>query len=705
MKQQKVIVALMILVSSVMTGVTTVWSSLDIAYPAILCMLGLLGLQRRFTWDIKPERRVITSMLMLVLALLFALHYRYARPGSWMAQEQVMSLAWQTVARYFLAAMILMLFLGAPDRLPPSLGLFHVANAICAGQVLLLNDRFIVFRLLELVAVVLIVLYAATTHGLARSPAPGPRRRSPLLASALVLVVAANGGWIASSVLYRHVEVLDYIPMWFARQGVGLDRLVNAPGHVAFSSSGQLSSIGDIIRDQDSTAVLSIRSQTSPGYLRARAFDVYSQSQWYNSSPKAVMAGRRGTTAFSKTVMTFQVTDGPPVNLKKMVIGSQAEFDPGVMFSPSNAVKVGVTAGRVRSKPLQRDGHGVLYGYNLRPGRRYRIDFSGLPNREAPDDLLGARMLEVPRLTPQGDLRLAELAGQVFAGCTSTAEKVEAVVNHFGTRYDYSLDFEVPPGRDRLAYFLFEQPDGPQKPTGYCEYFASGAAILLRLAGVPTRYVTGFVVTERDPESGFWQARNMDAHAWVEAWDQERGQWLTVEPTVQQNQTGSGMVEQLGRLGGGMSVALGQFFQAIYDYGLLGLASWLFTAYGQLAMAGLLALLLTLVVWRILAPRFGWRMGRCRRASRLVHDPSLMALHKTLARMDRKLGAAGWRRRLSETLHAFARRLRAHGSDDELWEQLSDWYRDYADLRYCRYVPTDRLEQLQRRAEQLRGAL
>jgi len=78
MRTQKTIAVTMILASSVLTALVTG----DIAYPAILCMLGLLGLQRRFTWDIKPEKRVITSLLLLLLAIMFAMHYRYGNAAS-----------------------------------------------------------------------------------------------------------------------------------------------------------------------------------------------------------------------------------------------------------------------------------------------------------------------------------------------------------------------------------------------------------------------------------------------------------------------------------------------------------------------------------------------------------------------------------------------------------------------------------------------
>jgi hypothetical protein len=69
--------------------------------------VGLLGVQRRFTWDIRPERHFIAPLLLLLLAVLFALHCRYAHVRA----DQAAAFAWQTIARYFLASMILILFL------------------------------------------------------------------------------------------------------------------------------------------------------------------------------------------------------------------------------------------------------------------------------------------------------------------------------------------------------------------------------------------------------------------------------------------------------------------------------------------------------------------------------------------------------------------------------------------------------------------
>ena len=543
MKPQKTIAALMILISSVVTG----WACVDIAYPAILGLLGLLGLQRRFIWDIKPEKRIITSLLMLLLAMLFSLHYRYGGRAGWNAQEEVMALAWQTVARYFLAVMILLLFVGSPQRLPISLGLFHLANAICAGQVLLLNDRFITFRLLELASVILVVLFAATTHGaMTIRPAPRGGRTPHWVVCSLVLVTAANAGWIVSSVLYQHVEVLDYIPMWFAKRGIAFDRRDDTASRIAFSTSGELSSIRDLIHDQDTTAVLSIRADRTPGYLRARAFDIYDQSQWYNSSDKEMLFGEQSMRPFPNHLHVFQVHDAPADERKHMIVRHEAEFDGNTIFTP-----LGTAALKALPQMIERDGHDIFYLHQRGRGWRYRFEYSTAPYQVAPSERVHERMLNIPiHFGPQDRARLADLKERIFAGVQTTSEKIEAVVNYFRTNYTYSLGLEVPVDREPLMYFLFDAS------SGHCEYFASATAIMLRLVDVPTRYVTGFLVTEKDPETGFWHARNMDAHAWVEAWDQEQGQWITVESTVQESSASGSTMDQLGRLSSGVRVWL-----------------------------------------------------------------------------------------------------------------------------------------------------
>jgi hypothetical protein len=64
---------------------------------------------------------------------------------------------------------------------------------------------------------------------------------------------------------------------------------------------------------------------------------------------------------------------------------------------------------------------------------------------------------------------------------------------------------------------------------GYCQYYASTMAILLREAGIPTRLAQGFLPGARD-ENGTEVVRNSSAHAWVQVYFPGYG-WVDFDPT------------------------------------------------------------------------------------------------------------------------------------------------------------------------------
>ena len=705
MRIQKAIAVTMILTGSSLTALV----SRDVAYPALLCVLGLLGLQRRFTWDIRPERRVIKSFLLLFLAIMFAIQFRYAGFSSRMAFDQAAAVAWQTIARYFLASMILVLFLGSPRQLPPSLGLFHIAVTISAGQVLLLDDLYVAFRLLELLSVLLVILYATTSDEgrIVQSSAFSVRRNaerstqhaahpvgSRWLAYGLILLLTVNCGWIMSSILYRHVEVLNYLPVWFWRGGGGLGGTTDASSLVGFTNSGKLSSILLIKGEQDPTPALSIRCDSNPGYLRANAFDLYSDSEWlsYAAHKQEILPEQGGPLglyfAGRRNVFRFDAREGP--NLRDMTIQHESSHADAI-FTP-----LGTAYLEAPFHLMLRDENDIAYASNIRNGLNYRVAYSTSDYHNRPGTLQHHRMLGVPK---DVDQRVVDLAAKIFAGCNTTAEKIDAVIRYFNTRYTYALGLDAPSDRDKVTYFLLEAS------TGYCEYFASGAAILLRLGGVPTRYVTGFLVTERDPQDDLWVARNMDAHAWAEAWDQERSQWTIVEATVGQSAAGTEAAQDLDRESGGARFLLGRLVQALYEYGLLGVLSWMFESYGPLAGVSVSLPLFAAALGLAMLRRRHSRIAQGKTRSAAAMSPALLSLHKMLARMDRKVAAVGVQRQINETLNTFSGRLRARDSGDGLWRRISDWYAEYAALRYRRAISPERIAELQSAMPTVRGKI
>lgn len=64
---------------------------------------------------------------------------------------------------------------------------------------------------------------------------------------------------------------------------------------------------------------------------------------------------------------------------------------------------------------------------------------------------------------------------------------------------------------------------------GHCEYFATATTLLLRQAGLPTRYAVGYSVHE--PAGSGYVARLRDAHAWCLVWNPVREIWDDFDTT------------------------------------------------------------------------------------------------------------------------------------------------------------------------------
>ena len=92
-----------------------------------------------------------------------------------------------------------------------------------------------------------------------------------------------------------------------------------------------------------------------------------------------------------------------------------------------------------------------------------------------------------------------------------------------GFAYDETPE-DVDAGVATLDGFLFDTK------SGYCQHYSGAMAILLRMAGIPARVVTGFSPGGYSERKSAWIVRDTDAHSWVEAWFDDDG-WVTFDPT------------------------------------------------------------------------------------------------------------------------------------------------------------------------------
>jgi transglutaminase-like putative cysteine protease len=136
--------------------------------------------------------------------------------------------------------------------------------------------------------------------------------------------------------------------------------------------------------------------------------------------------------------------------------------------------------------------------------------------------VIRAKYLQLPSSVPA---RVAELAHRITDQKTTQYDKAEAIETYLRNTYKYSTVVKpAPAGRDPVDYFLFDLK------ADFCEYFASSMAVLLREVGVPARVVEGFTAGELDATGTRYAVRELNAHAWVEAYFPGYG-WIEFEPT------------------------------------------------------------------------------------------------------------------------------------------------------------------------------
>ena len=116
-----------------------------------------------------------------------------------------------------------------------------------------------------------------------------------------------------------------------------------------------------------------------------------------------------------------------------------------------------------------------------------------------------------------------QLAYAVTQEAQTPFEKAQLLCDFLRTRYSYTYEQgAAPTDRDFVSWFLLDERQG------YCVSFASALAVLGRIAGLPTRYIEGYVA---DPDAdGIARVTELNAHAWVEIYFSGFG-WVPFDPT------------------------------------------------------------------------------------------------------------------------------------------------------------------------------
>lgn len=125
-------------------------------------------------------------------------------------------------------------------------------------------------------------------------------------------------------------------------------------------------------------------------------------------------------------------------------------------------------------------------------------------------------------------LRLPDSTRDWALGYLNGVTDPEQIGNMVRSSADYDLRTpKMPDGEQDFAKWFLEESD-----RGFCVHFASAATVLLRAAGIPARYVVGYL---QEVEAGRPAiVSTLSAHAWAEYYDLNAGYWKILETTASQ---------------------------------------------------------------------------------------------------------------------------------------------------------------------------
>ena len=236
-------------------------------------------------------------------------------------------------------------------------------------------------------------------------------------------------------------------------------------------------------------------------YLRGQAYDVYTGTQW--QVRKDLEGGTLGWP--SETLQTVQ-----SINIRT-IYAKTLQFFPYYVQRDSwlDEYENGQMYNRGRLKTY------VYVQAEPEPGR-------GLSEEDRLTDALYDHYTEIPAYTNQQAQVI--LSGMELDDSLSVEEKAAAIADYVRQTAAYDLMTDrMPEDQQDFAIWFLEEGT-----TGYCVHFATAATVLLRAAGVPCRYVTGYMLYAQSGQEV--QVTEKQSHAWVEYYDPDMG-WRLLEPT------------------------------------------------------------------------------------------------------------------------------------------------------------------------------
>jgi protein-glutamine gamma-glutamyltransferase len=332
-----------------------------------------------------------------------------------------------------------------------------------------------------------------------------PRRLGAVTTLALLMAVAGAGYLLQGKWRDLQAEFESKTVSWFA--GFFPRPFEDQESYTSFGEVAQLKNSGRLL----------MRLEVAPGsapprLLRQVSFDQYRRGAWLSTrrSYEPVEEASPGTWTLSESES--------PGATNRVTLS---------MLVPEGRVLLPVPAGAARARDLtaarlERNRFGNVRVWDCGDPLECVIDFDGSYSYEPPPS---AKDLQVPGPDVAA---VEEVVRELGLKTLPVGTMLQKVAGFFTDHFRYETQFADEEQSATNASFV--APFLRETRAGHCEYFATSAALILRRAGIPTRYALGFAAVEPvDGDRTTYRIRERHCHAWVLAYID--GRWTDFDPT------------------------------------------------------------------------------------------------------------------------------------------------------------------------------
>lgn len=353
------------------------------------------------------------------------------------------------------------------------------------------------------------------------------------VALALILIPGENAAWKPMEEAAERVRQVFEQYFRFTRERIAFSINEQGYDHAGEVDGNVVSMLGGPA-DPHTDPVMAVRTG-SEALLRGTIRTAYTGWSWVDLEPKSrylyidLTHIRARDAAFTPNALLQDALIREDISVEMLAPGTSTLFVPGLLERFEMDLSTAVYYNTAGEMFLSRD---VAAGdsYSLRallPRHGEALRQAVLQGRDADDreyqDIL-AKHTQLPAGVEGG---VYTLTASLIQGMDNDYDRAMAIMNYLRAEMRYTLEPPMPPqGRDFASWFLLDSREG------YCSYYATAMAVMGRAAGLPTRYVEGYLA-----RPGREVLTGEDAHAWAEVYFKGVG-WIPFDATG--GATGSG---------------------------------------------------------------------------------------------------------------------------------------------------------------------